>query len=350
VLLSQIHVAGVTGLERLTLPLDDASGAPRRLVVLFGGEGVGKTSILAAIASTRPGHAIAQGAAVLDEPPPFVAADWFLGDDDPARPHALRVVSPNAKLPGERDDAALVRRREQALFDRRASEGGFVVVAFSGARWFSRTPVLLTAPDRTVLRHDTRAAASFDDATRADLARETKQVLAFAAVSSALAASAGDEEDGRRCHLLDRALREALAVLLEGTGATYLGTSARSLEPTFALGDHAVELDDLPRSLRHRVSFAALTVRALAAAYPDKDPRDAEGVALLDDLEVQQDGRALSELPARLRRALPRVQWIVTTASPQVAAGCDVSEVMALRRMPGSMHVELHQGPAAVMH
>jgi hypothetical protein len=350
VLLSQIHVAGVTGIERLTLPLDDASGTPRRLVVLFGGEGVGKTSILAAVASTRPGHAIVQGASPPDEPPPFVAADWFLGDDDPARPHPLRVVSPNAKLPGEHDDAVLMRRREQAIFDRRASEGGFVVVAFSGARWFSRTPVLLTTPDRTVLRHEARAAAIFDDATRADLARETKQVLAFAAVSSALSASAAEERDHRRSHLLDRALRETLAVLLEGSGAVYLGTSERSLEPTFVLADRAVEIDDLPRSLRHRIAFATLTVRALAAAYPGKDPRDAEGVVLLDDLEVQQDGRVLAGLPALLRRALPRVQWIVTTASPQVAAGCDVSEVMALRRMPGSTRVELHQGPEAVMH
>jgi hypothetical protein len=65
-------------------------------------------------------------------------------------------------------------------------------------------------------------------------------------------------------------------------------------------------------------------------------------VVLLDDLEVQHEGRVLAGLPALLRRALPRVQWIVTTASPPVAAGCDVSEVMALRRMLGSTRVELH--------
>ncbi len=370
-LLAQLHVAGITNLDHLTLRLEDASGAPRRLVVLFGGEGVGKTSILAAVASTRPGHAIAQaaapppsgpGAGPRSEDPPLVAADWLLGDDDPthdagpapkvpARPHPLRVVSPNAKLPGERDDAVLLRRREQALFDRRAAEGGFVLVVFSGARWFSRTPTLLTTPDRTVLRHDTRAAAAFDDATRADLARETKQVLAYAAISAALAAGQGlHAPSDAGVPSLDRALRDTLAVLLDGTGAAYLGTSARKLEPVFALGDREVELDDLPRSLRHRVAFGALTVRALAAAYPGRDPRGAEGVVLLDDLEVQQDGRALGDLPALLRRALPRVQWIVTTASPLVAAGCDVSEVLALRRMPGSAHVELHQGPEAVVH
>ena len=360
-LLSQLHVAGVPNLDRLTLPLDDASGTPRRLVVLFGGEGIGKTALLAAIASTRPGHAVAQGAGTADEPPPLVVADWFLGDDDPVRPHALRVVSPNAKLPGERDDAVLLRRREQAIFDRRAGESGFALVAFSGARWFSRTPVLLTTPERTILRHDPRAAIAFDDATRSDLARETKQILTFAAVSAALAGAAPEElgHDGRfrpqtaghaRFAAFDRALRDTLAVLLDGSGAAYLGTSPRSLEPVFALDDRAVDLDDLPRSLRHRVAFGAVTLRALAAAYPDRDPRSAEGVVLLDDFEVQQDTRALPALPALLRRALPRVQWIVTTASPHVAAGCDVSEVMALRRMPGSSRVELHQGMEAVVH
>jgi len=278
-----------------------------------------------------------------------VVADWFLGDDDPPRPHPLRVVSANAKLDGERDDAALLRRREQAIFDRRAAESGFVLVPFSGARWFSRTPVMLTTPDRNVLRHDARASASFDDPTRADLARETKQVLSLAAISAALSRGSGRRE-ATRAGLLDRAAREALEILLEGSGATYLGASPERLDPLFAFDGREVELDDLPRSLRHRVAFAALTLRALAAAYPGRDPRDGEGVVLLDDLELEQDPRAQRALPGLLRRALPRVQWIVTTASPSVAVGCDAHEVIALRRLPGSRRVVVHQGDAAVMH
>ncbi len=357
-LLSQIHVAGPSGLDRLTLRLDDASGAPRRLVVLFGGDGVGKTSLLAAIATTRPGHAVAQGSTPSGAPdafPPYASADWLLGDDDPTRPHPLRVVSPNAKLPDERDEATALRRREQGIFDRRAADGGFALVSFSGARWFSRAPVLLTSPERTVLRHDARIAASFDDATRADLTRDTKQILAYAAAASALArargAHAATELTARRLHALDRALNDALAAVLEGTGASYLGASESTLEPLFALGHREVELDELPRAVRHRVAFVALTVRALAAAYPARDPRDAEGVVLLDDLEAQQpEGRVLAALPERLRAALPRVQWIVTTASRDVAAACDEGEVVALRRLPGSALVEVHQGPMAMVH
>jgi hypothetical protein len=380
VLLSQLQLSGLPHLDGLTIRLDDdaagadgGAGGPRRLVVVFGGEGVGKTSLLAAIASTRPGHAVAQSAIQVggqigaqtarSDEPPFVAASYTLGDDDPGRPHPLLVVSPNAKLPGERDDAVLLRRREQGLFDRRAAEGGFVLVAFSGARWFSRTPVLLTTPDRTILRHDVRASTSFDDATRGDLARETKQVLSYAAIAAALGAGAAHEDHRRevipeasaaearaRTASLDEALRETLAVLLEDSGAVYLGTSERTLEPVFSHDGRDVDLDDLPRSLRHRVAFGALTVRALAAGYPGKDPRTAEGLVLLDDVEVEQDARAQPALPGLLRRALPRVQWIVTTASPQVAAGCEVSEVLALRRLPGSRRVELHSGLEAVVH
>jgi hypothetical protein len=258
------------------------------------------------------------------------------------------VVSPNGKLDGEREDVALLRRREQALFDRRAAEGGFVICAFSGARWFSRTPVLLTTPERTVLRYDVKTPASFDDPTRADLTRETKQVLSFAAIASALSPRGSDA--AARFGALDAALRAALAVMLENTGVHYAGVDPLRIEPVFMREGREAGLDDLPRSMRHRIAFAALTLRALAAGYPGRDPLDAEGVVLLDDLELEQDLKAQAALPAALRRALPRVQWIVTTASPHVAAGCEAGEVLALRRLPGSSRVELYQGTAALVH
>lgn len=346
-LLSRLQLAAVGGLD-LVASFLDASGVPRRLTVIFGGEGVGKTAVLAAIASTRPGHAVALGQAPSgDAPGPCAVADWLLGDDDPARPHPLRVVSPNARLEGERDDAALARRREQALFDRRAQEAGFVACAISGARWFSRTPVLLSAPERGLLRWDARAAVVFDDPARADLARETRQILAYAGIGAALARG---RPEGARLALLDGALREALEVILEGTGVAYVDVSPTKLEPTFTLRGREVDLDDLPRSVRHRVALVALPLRALGAAYPGRDPRAAEGVVLIDDLEVELDPAAQQALPARLVRALPRVQWIVTTSSLSVALGAELDQVVALRRSPGSGEVELHRGPAAVLH
>src|ERR1700733_7407161 len=101
--LSQVRLVGVGPFEDMTVSLTDDDGALRRLTVVLGAGGVGKTSLLAAIASPRPGSAVP----VRPRPTPagasFVVADWILGDDDPARPHPLRVASPNAVL-DERED------------------------------------------------------------------------------------------------------------------------------------------------------------------------------------------------------------------------------------------------------
>ncbi|AUX35566.1 MULTISPECIES: hypothetical protein [Sorangium] len=362
VLLSRVRLAHVGPFDDLSLSFEDADGAPRRLVVLFGGDGVGKTSILSAIASTRPGYAVAQLKARGDDAsPPLVVTDWMLGTDDPARAHPLRVASPNARL-DEPEDAALLRRREQALFERRAAEGGFVLVALSGARWFSRTAIVLTTPERSILRYDVRAAASFDDATRTDLARETKQVLSFLPVAAAIARDraknkpearpdARADAQAERLGALERALKEVLDALLEGHDAAYVGVDPLRLEPIFERADgQRVDFDDLGRSARHTIAFGALALRALASAHPTGDPRLAEGVVLIDDIEAQQPAHRQRSLAARLRAALPNVQWIVTTASPAFALGCELSDVIALRREPSSGRVEPHEGPDAVLH
>jgi hypothetical protein len=345
-------------------PEDGAAGAeraatdvapPRPVTVLFGGDGTGKTTLLSALSLTRPGYALPPLPASRDArpsdggEPPCIAVDWMLGDDDPLRPHPLVVTSPTAVFDGEPPEAAAFRRREQAMFDRRAQTGGgFVFVAFSGARWFSRAANMLTTPERTVLKHDVRAPATFDDPTRADLARETKQVLAYAAISRALAASRERDRErgparGRRrtrddheaLERFDAALTAALDVLLEPFGFAYDGVSPVTLEPEArrSRDGSVVPFDALPRAARHLVAFGALSLRALFAAYPDAaDPRTREGVVAIDDVESQQDPATLRVLVPVLRRALPNVQWILTTASRDLATACASNEVVALRR------------------
>lgn len=377
-LLLRARLVGIGPFDDATFTLGEAgptgAGAPeparspRSATVVIGGAGAGKTSLLAAVASTRPGHAVAQLLGRADAGAPgHVVTDWHLGDDDPARPHPLRVASPNAKLDDEPEDLALVRRREQTLFDRRAAEGGFVFVAFSGARWFSRTPVAITTPDRTLLRYDVRAAASFDDASRADLTRETKQALSFAAIGAALAEQRASIDGAGLAHgraprpdgaalaaRLGRfqvAMSAVVSAALEGSGFSYEGIDPGRLEPIFSERAGAGMLfDDLPRGLRHAVALVVLPLRALCAAYPDRDPRDAEGLVLVDDAEAQLPLGHQRTLVPRLRRALPRVQWLLTTASPAIAEGAEIGDVIALRRLPGSNKVELYDGASAVLH
>jgi hypothetical protein len=90
--------------------------------------------------------------------------------------------------------------------------------------------------------------------------------------------------------------------------------------------------------------------RSLAAGWPDRDPREGEGVALLDDVESEQPLFRQRTLVSRLHRALPRVQWIITTSSTDVALGCSPSSLVVLRRRPGGAAIDLHEGVDAVLH
>ena len=347
--LASVRVVGVGPFDDLTFPFHDEDGATRPLVVVLGGAGVGKTTLLAAIAATRPGYAVPQPQkrGGVRAAAPFVVTEWALGQDDLERPHGLRVKSPNA--PADEDEAeSLLRRREQALFDRRATEGGFVLVSFSGARWMSRAPAVLSAPDRSVGRYDARAAHVFDDATRADLARETKHALSYASIAAALVGER-DDADGRRFVRLEAAMREIAGKLGALAGARFLGADPATLEPMFELdGGRRAAFDELSTGARSLVAIAALTVRALFAAYPRTDPRHAEGVVLIDDAHLHLETAAQRKLVPALRDALPKVQWVLTTSSTELAAGAEVGEVLALRKM--ATRIELHDGPLAIVH
>jgi hypothetical protein len=340
-----------TTLRFAPLPRDGEEGdeapAPRPVTVVFGGDGTGKTSLLGALALTRPGYTLPPlptgmaGARPLEEPA-HVAAEWLLGEDDPERPHTLVVASPSAVLERETAETAAARRREQALFDRRAQqEGGFVFVAFSGARWFSRAANMLTTPEKTIVRYDVRHPASFDDPARADLTRETKQVLAYAAIARALGR---DRAEYTHLAAFEAAVHEITTVMLEPFGLTYAGVSPLTLEPEAMRDGRVIAFDALPRAARHLVAFGALPLRALYAAYPGSDaPREREGVVAIDDVETQQDPAMLRNLGPLLRRALPNVQWILTTASTQLAMSFEPTDVVALRRT-GESRVESGEG------
>jgi len=352
VLLLQARVVGLGPLDDVTFRLADDAGAARHTTVLLGGGGVGKTSLLLAIASTRPGHAVALRPRRPGEPS-FAVTDWTVSAEDPSRPHTLRVASPNAQL-GEAEDVAMLRRREQALFDRRASEGGFALVAFSGARWLSRTSVLLGGAERLPGRSEIRAAPSFDDPTRADLARETKQALAFPVVSAAVARTSRRRSEplAEQTQALEESMRKVVAPLARLGGHAFAGVDPATFEPVFERlpGGTLVPFDELPAQTKHLVAIGALSARAIQSAFPRQDPRACEGVVLVDDADLHLDSATRRALVPVLREALPMVQWLLSASSPEVALPCDPGDVLALRRMPDSSEIRLYEGEEAVVH
>lgn len=312
--------------------VDDSEAEVRALSVVFGASGTGKTSLLSALATTRPGHALPPLQRRTDDSAHAVAT-WLLRDEEHERPHPLLVASPNAVLAGESADDTVRRRREQAVFDRRAQEGasGYALLAVSGARWFSRGPVSVAPPERTLDGWDVRAPLAFDDPTRSDLAKEAKAVFAGARVARALAR--GTEHLGRY-EALDDLLTTLTAHLLSEHRLAWAGLCPRTLQPLFARDGKTVSFDDLAKSAKHLAAIAALTARMLHARAPGSrsvdELRAREAVVLIDDVERDLEPELLRALPALLRGALPNGQWIVTTGSRELATAADPSELVVL--------------------
>ena len=62
------------------------------------------------------------------------------------------------------------------------------------------------------------------------------------------------------------------------------------------------------------------------------DPKNIEAIVLIDEIDLHLHPTLQRALVPRLRKALPKVQWVVTTHSPLVLANFDVNEIVALDR------------------
>jgi hypothetical protein len=230
-----------------------------------------------------------------------------------------------------------------------------VFLLFPANRWFSRQAVSLHAPARSLMRYDVRATTALDQTSSADLTRETKQALAYAAIAAALSPASAPDSMGGRARVdprqLGAAMREVVDSIVRLTGLRYEGLDPLSLEPRFvSVGGRQLDFDALPTRTRHLVAYVAITIKTLWAAYPTADPRTAEGVVAIDDADLHQDAHVLAELITTLRTTLLGVQWILTTASPQLAAAAAPGQVLALRRLAEDAHVSLFVDEHARTH
>ena len=136
---------------------------------------------------------------------------------------------------------------------------------------------------------------------------------------------------------------ETVDSLVSIAGFRYEASTAfRSSRGSEAPANRVVSFDRLPHRVRDLVAMGAIPLRALWASYPDQDPRTAEGVVAIDEVDRHQDDACRQVLVSKLRLAFPRVQWILTTTSPTLAASVDAESVFAFRRLPESDEVQLY--------
>lgn len=139
--------------------------------------------------------------------------------------------------------------------------------------------------------------------------------------------------------LLKIILREELTV--EDPGESEANKLFFTLKGTDGEQDTHIEAIDLPDGFRSTVAWLADLCSAWHQSLPkseekDRDPEKITGIVLLDEINLHLHPGLERVLVPRLRKALPNVQFIVTTHSPLVLASFDRDELVVLDKdQPG---------------
>lgn len=110
------------------------------------------------------------------------------------------------------------------------------------------------------------------------------------------------------------------------------------------LDDREVPLDWLSDGYRSVFVMVADIVRQLSAHF--RYLKEAEAVVLIDEIETHLHPRWKMSIMPALRRALPQVQFIVTTHDPLCLRGMEDGEVVVLQRTAGGRIAPLENLPS----
>jgi hypothetical protein len=104
----------------------------------------------------------------------------------------------------------------------------------------------------------------------------------------------------------------------------------------FTARDGPREAIDLPDGFRSSIAWLADLCATWCEKFPERaangDPSDIEAIVLIDEIDLHLHPSLQRILVPRLREALPKVQWVVTTHSPLVLSSFDTAEIVALDR------------------
>jgi hypothetical protein len=123
-----------------------------------------------------------------------------------------------------------------------------------------------------------------------------------------------------------------------------LGVHPRGGKLQFSAGGEPVEAVDLPDGFRSSIAWLVdLCDVWCQKTGPHKRPprpEDVEAIVLIDEIDLHLHPSLQRALVPRLRKALPNVQWIVSTHSPLILSSFETSELIALDRdEPGGVRV-----------
>lgn len=109
----------------------------------------------------------------------------------------------------------------------------------------------------------------------------------------------------------------------------------------FTFENESVDAIELPDGFRSSVAWLVDLCSAWTEKHkPGKQFKlsDIEAIVLIDEIDLHLHPSLQRVLVPRLRKALPRVQWIVTTHSPLILSSFEAAEIVALDRTePGGI-------------
>lgn len=141
-----------------------------------------------------------------------------------------------------------------------------------------------------------------------------------------------------------RAVRDAVAELMPGFDRLRI---LRKPTPVMVVTKNGLEfrLDQLSDGERNLIAMTGDLARRLVAAHgPKAEPRQAEGIVLIDEVDQHLHPAWQRKVLPALQRAFPKVQFIVTTHSPQVLSSVAASSIVLLHDFEAHALTEATRG------
>lgn len=187
----------------------------------------------------------------------------------------------------------------------------------------------------------TRNISDYRDQRHSNLSSEVSRVMTlFDPLSQITSAEVLLKEYDSDNSPLLKLFKELLKEIFEDT----IGVDYNESKITFTFRGKPVNAIDLPDGFRSTVAWLVDLCAAWYEKFPDiaekGNPSDIEGLVLIDEIDLHLHPSMQRIIVPRLRAALHKVQWIVTTHSPLILSSFDSAEIIALDRdEPGGIRL-----------
>lgn len=149
--------------------------------------------------------------------------------------------------------------------------------------------------------------------------------------------------DDAQFDMVIRALRQLLMLDEDAVVRRPTGIDSNS-QMTFDVNEERVPLSRLSEGYRTIVATSVDIMRELLRYWPDLE--SAQGVVLIDEIETHLHPRWKLKIVRLLRRAMPRVQFVMTTHDPLCLRGLNDGEVAVMYRDEDSRVRLVHDLPS----